>query len=284
MSIIVRELRKIEEFRKCEKMPELVWGKGIGIIPVDLMCVYSNFGGVVLGAFDEKDKMIGFSIAFPGMLNGKTYLHSHMLGLLEEERLKGLGFKIKVKQREVALRKGYDLVCWTFDPLQGVNANFNFRKLGVISNKYFRNFYGEMRDRINVGLESDRLFVEWWIRSRRVSDRMKGKYSDLKLSYLISEGAEIADETKLNDQHLRFISSIRLDLRGDAVLVEIPSNIQKIKSLSMDLAADWRLKTRKLFENYLSKGYLVVDFISEVKDGVRRNFYLLRKCRREDVL
>jgi len=96
------------------------------------MVVYSNFGGILLGAFDGNGEMVGFSIAFPAFIEEKLYLHSHQLGVLEEKRLKGVGFKIKLKQREFALRRGYDLIAWTFDPLQGVNAYFNLRKLGVI--------------------------------------------------------------------------------------------------------------------------------------------------------
>ena len=32
---------------------------------------------------------------------------------------------------------------WTFDPLQSLNAYLNFTKLGVVSNRYLPEFYGE---------------------------------------------------------------------------------------------------------------------------------------------
>ena len=54
-----------------------------------------------------------------------------------------LGFKLKLAQRERVLTQGVKHITWTFDPLQSLNAHLNFGKLGVISDTYKINFYGE---------------------------------------------------------------------------------------------------------------------------------------------
>ncbi len=280
----IRELKSIEEFYMCEEMQKRIWGmEDREIVPSDLMVIYSKFGGMVLGAFDENKNMIGFLIAFPAFMGNKLYLHSHMLGVLAEKRFKGIGFKIKLKQREIAIKRGYDLVAWTFDPLQGVNANFNLRKLGVVISTYYRNFYGMMRNVLNYGLESDRFLAEWWVKSNRVLKRISGKYTLKKLSEITSE-AGIVNETNVDENGFRVIKKLNLDLNNNVLLVEIPEDINKIKSVKMSLAIDWRIKTRRIFEEYFKKGYIITDFISERYKNMRRNFYVLKKCRKEDIL
>ena len=74
--------------------------------------------------------MIGFAYAVVGMKAGRPMQWSHMTGVLPEYR-GGLGYRLKLEQRARALAQGYDLIEWTFDPMQAMNAHFNFAKLGV---------------------------------------------------------------------------------------------------------------------------------------------------------
>jgi len=53
---------------------------------------------------------------------------------------------------------------------------FNLGKLGAIVRRYSANHYGPLNDRINRGLKSDRVYAEWWIRSRRVERRIAGEH------------------------------------------------------------------------------------------------------------
>ena len=55
---------------------------------------------------------------------------------------RGLGYQLKLLQRERALSAGLDLVQWTYDPLQAMNAHLNFAKLGVVVEEYAVNIYG----------------------------------------------------------------------------------------------------------------------------------------------
>ena len=81
--------------------------------------------------------MVGFAYAVVGMKDGRPMQWSHMLGVLPEFR-GGLGYQLKLAQRERALAQGYDLIEWTFDPLQAMNAHLNFAKLGGVVEEYAR--------------------------------------------------------------------------------------------------------------------------------------------------
>jgi predicted GNAT superfamily acetyltransferase len=66
-----------------------------------------------------------------------------------------------------------------------------------------------------------------------------------------------------------------LDVDAPAIQVEIPADYQATKAASPELAQEWRLATRQLFETYFAAGYTVVDFLSSRGDGERRSSYLL---------
>ena len=137
------------------------------LVPVRLFVVGEKIGGHVLGAFDG-DRMVGFAYGLPGYRNGRAYLHSHMLGVDEAYRNTGVGRALKLFQREIALKQGFDLVEWTFDPLEIKNAFLNIEKLGAIARRYTLNQYGITSSPLQGGLPSDRLYAEWWITSNRV--------------------------------------------------------------------------------------------------------------------
>jgi predicted GNAT superfamily acetyltransferase len=112
--------------------------------------------------------MVGFAMALPGYREGKSYLHSHMLAVLPEYRNAGLGRRLKLAQRDDALARGFDLMEWTFDPLEIKNAYLNIVRLGAISRRYIKDFYGPSTSALQGGLPTDRLVAEWWLRSERV--------------------------------------------------------------------------------------------------------------------
>jgi predicted GNAT superfamily acetyltransferase len=163
--------------RKCESLAEMqaafalqkeVWNfSDADLIPVRMFVVASKIGGHVFGAFDKQD-MVAFVLAIPGMRNGHSYLHSHMLGVRQDHRNAGLGRQMKLYQRQDALARGIELMEWTFDPLEIKNAYLNIEKLGAITRRYNVNQYGITSSPLQGGLPTDRLVAEWWMKSRRV--------------------------------------------------------------------------------------------------------------------
>ena len=88
---------------------------------------------------------------------------SHMLGVAPTARDSGLGTRLKLAQREAAIAMGLELIEWTFDPLQALNAHFNFAKLGVVVEEYEENIYGESSSPLHRGAPTDRFVAAWRI-------------------------------------------------------------------------------------------------------------------------
>jgi len=167
-SIEIRRCHSLEEMRTAVELQKEVWNfTDAELVPLRLFVVAEKVGGQVLGAFDGKD-MVGFALAVPGVRAGYSYLHSHMLAVRKDYRNGGLGRRIKLYQREEALERGFELIEWTFDPLEIKNAYLNIEKLGAIVRRYTINQYGITTSPLQGGLPTDRLIAEWWLKSKRV--------------------------------------------------------------------------------------------------------------------
>ena len=274
----IRRLETPEDYEACEKTMKEVWKfTDRDVIPAHILKPINDQGGLVLGAF-EHEEMIGILVGFLAFYEGTLHHHSHVTGVLQ--RYKGVGYQLKQKQREFALSQGLNLVTWTFDPLQSSNAYFNFAKLGVISNTYYKDYYGEMSDLINVGLASDRFLVEWWIKSDDVVNRVEGTFEQPALEKMLSQ-VDVANETE-KMQKFRKNVSYDLHLHSKSVLVEISANLNAMKDETTGLAQEWRKITREIFETYFSRGYTTCNVLSEIVKGERRTFYLLRRDTHEN--
>ena len=170
--VTIRKCEGLEELRACFALQKEVWGfADADLIPVRLFVVATKIGGQVIGAFvpkNGKSELVGFALAIPGVRNGHPYLHSQMLGVRQQSRNGGLGRRIKLHQREDALARGFELMEWTFDPLEIKNAYLNIEKLGAIARRYNVNQYGITSSPLQGGLPTDRLVAEWWMKSKRV--------------------------------------------------------------------------------------------------------------------
>jgi len=173
-AIVIRKCHEFDELRSCVALQKEVWNfSDAELIPLRIFVVAEKIGGQVIGAFED-DQMIGFALAIPGTRNGHPYLHSQMVGVREGYRNLGLGRRIKWFQRDDALSRGFELMEWTFDPLEIKNAYLNIEKLGAIARRYHVNQYGLTTSPLQGGLPSDRLIAEWWLQSKRVQAAQKG--------------------------------------------------------------------------------------------------------------
>ena len=167
-AIVIRECRELDEMRTAVVLQKDIWNfTDAELIPERLFVVAAKVGGQVIGAFDGPE-MIGFALSVPGVRGGHPYLHSHMLAIRLEYRNGGLGRRIKLFQREDAIARGFELIEWTFDPLEIKNAYLNIEKLGAIARRYTINQYGITSSPLQGGLPTDRLVAEWWLKSQRV--------------------------------------------------------------------------------------------------------------------
>ena len=171
-SITIREITNVREMHAVEDLQKEVWGfPDLEVVPYSHLIASVKSGGVLLGAFDNEN-LVGFAYGFVSYEYGKAAHHSHMVAVKPEYRNYSLGAKLKLAQREVVLTQGIKMMSWTFDPLQSLNAYFNFNKLGVISNQYFVNFYGADAASFLHQNSTDRLWVTWNLASRRVVERL----------------------------------------------------------------------------------------------------------------
>ncbi len=174
--IEIRQLTTNPEFADAVKLQKAIWGfDDADLLPVRLFVTASKIGGHSFGAYDG-ERMVGFCIAIPGIKPGaKSYLHSHMLGVAKGYRDAGLGRRLKLAQRDDAIRQGIDLIEWTFDPLEIKNAFFNIERLGAVVRRFVLNQYGTTSSPLNAGLPTDRCTAEWWLESDRVTSLLAGR-------------------------------------------------------------------------------------------------------------
>lgn len=164
------EIRTLTEFAELVELGDVlgrVWGTDVPIVNQEMARAIAHSGGYVTGAFDHTGgaaTMVGASIGILARHDGVPALHSHVTGLLPAARRSGVGRRMKLHQRSWAAAHDIDWITWTFDPLVRRNAWFNIAVLGAEVHDYLANFYGTMTDAINLGDDSDRLYVAWDVR------------------------------------------------------------------------------------------------------------------------
>lgn len=274
--IIIRDIVLVEEMRAVEEMQIEVWGiSERDVASVFMMAATNAAGGVLVGAFDGA-RLVGFAYGFVGLEGGHAIMHSDMLAVKREYRGRDIGRRLKLAQRERALARGLRLMTWTFDPLQAANAHLNFGKLGVVSDRYVENFYGEQSSSFLHSTGTDRLWVTWPLDSARVRARAGGARfvedaSALEgLTALVRVGEDDAPSGESDDA----------SARGGRALIEIPGHIGELEKRDAGLARAWRLATRRAFTAAIGAGRLVEEFYRVDRGARRVGVYLLTHGKR----
>ena len=265
----VRALSSREDLEGCVRIQRAVWGHAdLDITPVHNFCISVETGAILLGAFAGREH-VGYVYSFPGVVGGVRCQHSHHLAVLPAFRGRGLGLMLKRAQWREALRRGYRLVTWTFDPMLARNANLNLHALGAVGRRYLDDFYGPTPALVlDAGVPTDRLLVEWWISSKRVRDRMAGKRPEWSADRLPK-----AVEAKPGGVYPA-VEPARPALRRmeRRLLVELPRNIRELAAVP-GLVGRWQAAVRTAFKGYFKAGYRLDDFLAG-----ERSFYVLTKA------
>jgi predicted GNAT superfamily acetyltransferase len=253
--IRIRSIETLSEYEQCVEVQRLVWElPDVELVPATELLVVDRYGGACIGAFDGA-AMVGFVCGMVARDESRVFHHSQLLGVVPAYRGRRIGEDLKWAQRDRVLSQGLDLVSWTFDPLQAPNANLNINRLGVVIREYVVNLYGEGISPLHGALPTDRFEAEWWLESPRVREARNGKGPD-RVGWqelpCVSGAVQAGGFPRCED--------VRLDLDDPELLVEVPPNITTMMDQDPDLALDWRLKTRTIFQTYMGRGYAVVGF------------------------
>ena len=207
--IEIRHCQSLAEYDECVRLERSTWGEDI-TVPAAIFVVAHHSGGQVLGAF-EGGKIIGFTLALAGLRGAQRFLHSHMTAVLPAYQNRGVGRRLKLFQRQDALKRGIPLVEWTFDPLELKNAHFNLVRLGAVVRCYIPDCYGVTNSPVHAGLPTDRLVAEWWLDSERVRGILADNPAPAKGPLERISIPSGVTETKMNDRAagLRIQSAVR---------------------------------------------------------------------------
>lgn len=234
--ITIRKCAGMDELEACVVLQKEVWNfDDVDLVPLRMFVVSQKIGGQTIGAF-QGDELVGFAFSIPGSRAGHAYLHSHMLAVRSSFRNHGLGRRLKLAQREDAIRQGIELLEWTFDPLEIKNAHLNLSRLGAIARRYSVNHYGHSSSPLQGGLPTDRLVAEWWLKSRRV--------------------ANLLDKKQLLQFHVE-------------KRIEVPAQIYAWKSTPDDRqkAADVQKRNREQFLSAFSQGLVALGYERDAQDN-----------------
>ncbi len=234
-SILIRPLEGIAELDEAVQLQKIIWGfADIELLPLRLFVVAQKVGGLTLGAFDGR-RMVAFLLAIPGLKPGGVhYYHSHMMGVLDGYRNYGIGRRLKLRQREISMERGIDLVEWTFDPLELKNAFFNIERLGAVVRRFVFNQYGTTTSKLHGGLPTDRCVAEWHLPGPRAIAVVNGQPYD----------------------------------RGEVLhRIEYPANIAEIRANEPRRARQIQAAGSEQFQHYFDQNLAVIGFESTPEKG-----------------
>jgi predicted GNAT superfamily acetyltransferase len=257
---VIRPLTTIEDCRHVAALERTIWGytSAEDVVPPPVLMVSIKRGGILLGAFDAAGAMKGFVYSLPAIKHGRTTQWSHMMGVTPDAREAGLGRRLKLAQRDAALGMGIDLIEWSYDPLQAVNAHLNFSKLGVIVEHYVENLYGESSSPLHAGTPTDRFIAEWRLREPHVERRLASHGQPIARDKSVASAPVVNPSPPGDGWRLPGQADLELDARR--LLVEIPIGFSAMLESQPQLALEWRLSTRQIFPTYFARGYRIVDF------------------------
>lgn len=273
----IRPLLGYEEYEACAKLQNEIWGlQYVGFCSPVMQWISQSVGGLIAGAFNENEKLLGFVIGLNGQSNGRSIHWSHMLGVSKEFRGGGIGQELKLYQRNYLLSTGVETIINSFDPLNSIQANISLSKLGAVVQHYKRDFYPTSQSPLHQSIGTDRLISQWNISSPDVSQKIDALLTtsvdrtDIEPNWSTAPLANhvftvqdakprlLSSEFEHWDMKIPCSDEPDLSLNSPLLRLAIPHEINLLQELAPETAIEWRMKTRKAFESYFSRGYRAV--------------------------
>jgi len=263
MEIIIKELFTFKEFEEISELQNKIWNLSdrdiISTITLKALTMKYPIMGLLLGAFHD-NKMIGFVICIP--TREPNTLYGLIMGVLPEFQNSEVGNKLGIKILEICLKQNVNKICWTFEPLDSILGHLYLNKWGAVAVRYEQNYY-QLKNEFNNKLPLDRFIVDCNLQSSRVIERINKKIKTKPVKNVLNEHPVAGVDYFPNEK---------------SVLVKIPSDFNKLKSVDIDKANKFRIITRTIFDEYINKrSYFIAELFSEEIEGERQNYYLMEK-------
>jgi predicted GNAT superfamily acetyltransferase len=253
-TLTIRDVRGADELRACQDLQRRAWGitEDGYVLPVATMAGAQKVGGLILGAFDANQQLVGFAFAFLGRLKDRLILYSQLTGVHPAHQSTGVGRMLKFEQRSRARDMGLEAVVWAFDPLQASNAAFNLAVLGATCRTYEVDMYGARTDALNAGLATDRLLAEWPTRTEPSAGRTDRWPNGVDLIQ-----THVVPETGFRTVHrINPIPSAAVHLH-----IALPWRIADVKAHgALSAAREWQLALRETMQAAFEAGFVAVGF------------------------
>jgi predicted GNAT superfamily acetyltransferase len=262
----IRALTTIDDAAEVVRLEKAVWRYQAAdeVVPATLLVVSARTGGILLGAEEEGEGLVGFAYAFPALRGGRLCLWSHMLAVLESHRGRGIGLALKLAQREHALAAGLDRIEWTYDPLQVANAHFNIARLGAVVEEFIEDAYGRSSSELHRGSPTDRFVASWRLATAHVERRLAAGSVRVRSRDVLAAVTVLGVREQDGWLHPAEAPAPGTPRR---VVVQVPPGFAEIQSSRPSLALEWRLAVRRTCARYLVSGYRVVDFFGDAARG-----------------
>ena len=275
--ITIRRAESVADYRACQDAQRRAWGVTDDgyLVPVATMVGANLHGGLVLGAFLPSGEAVAMSFAFLGRIAGRLCLYSQLTGVVPGYQSRGLGYQIKLLQRDFARAEAIGVVAWAFDPLQAGNAHFNLARLGASAGRYIDNLYGERTDALNAGVPTDRLIAEWDTTADSTVAIPIPSDVVSRSPRLIKTGTRPTGESEPDGTPVPI--GIEPVIGATRVLLEVPADIARLRRRQPELAEQWRAAVRLAFRTAFDAGYRAVHFLRDDTDRQRRGFYVLER-------
>ncbi|MGD0449223.1 MAG: GNAT family N-acetyltransferase [Candidatus Dormibacteria bacterium] len=254
--VTVDEVHEIDELVELNRVIDTVWHREGEAVATDLLRALAHSGNCILAARSGTE-MVGATVSFRGVHQGRPTLHSHITGIVPGSQLRGVGLALKLRQRAWALANAIESVTWTFDPLVSRNAHFNLTKLGAEADEYLVDFYGTLHDDANAGDATDRILAVWRLAGPRVARALSGRTPAPPVEFLLREGAPVVlDLGAGGEPVLAGLAAWAGTTAGrpDRALARIPDDILAVRSRDRRQSDAWRGALREVMTTLFAVG------------------------------
>ena len=254
--VTVDEVHEIDELVELNRVVDTVWHREGDAVAMEMLRALAHSGNCILAARSGTE-MVGATVSFRGVHQGRPTLHSHITGIVPGSQLRGVGLALKLRQRAWALANAIESVTWTFDPLVARNAHFNLTKLGAEAGEYLVDFYGTLHDDANGDDATDRLLAVWRLASPRVARALSGLTPAPPVEILLREGAPVVLDIDAGGRPLLAGLAAWAETAPEPpgrALARIPDDILAVRSRDRRQADAWRGALREVMTTLFAQG------------------------------